>query len=417
VWQYIFINPNRTIMKLKQLLPAIFILIITIVSGCKKENLSSGKGTNELGLISQTAKAWFESQGTNIKNSGLQILGNGEPDWNSTAYYPNENIYITHIKLKDQSIANKYLVEKADKSGKITNANYYIVLTKNKTANPEKIIEIYLFGKDQMPENFSGALLEYDLNNNVVFNSHYKNGKQENKTDKLVHKSNGSKENKESGYVDPNECQGEWICIEWYWQIWVNGELVYEEYLYTTCGCSGVGGGGGGGGGQNCNPALVSPEEIEYNNYVLMQPGSQITSTTVTTTAGTNPINGVTIWAVTGGQIANWQIKATTNYSYYHHRYFDMNLNAFVHTYDLFNYHTVSSYYTGSNTFITSTWTQTSVLDQVFNNNTANTYGTSVVHGTIRHKTNIPLSLPYCGPLSLDQTFEIAPNTLIFYPR
>jgi hypothetical protein len=165
-----------------------------------------------------------------------------------------------------------------------------------------------------------------------------------------------------------------------------------------------------------CDPTLVSPEEEEYNNYVLMGSGSPVTVDANTTTEGPNPISGVHIWTVASGSIANWQIKANTNYSYIHDKYFDINLNAFVHTYNLFNYQTVSSYYIGSNTFITSTWTQTSVLDQVLDNNTSNTHGTSVVHGTIRHVANIPLNIPYC-PRFLDQTFPINPNTLIFNPR
>jgi hypothetical protein len=238
-------------MKFKQLLTAIIILITTIFTGCKKENLPSGTATNQQDLISQTAKAWFGSQGPDIKNAGLQILGKGEPDWNNTAYYPNENIYITHIKLKDETVANKYLVEEADKNGKITNANYYIVLTKDNPATLEKPIEAHLFGKDQMPENFNGALLEYDLNNNVIFSKHYENGLITNEIDKLNFKQNAknTKTGADPDLVNPNECGGETIqvCIDWYWQTWVNGELVYEEFLYTTCGCYATGGGGGGG--------------------------------------------------------------------------------------------------------------------------------------------------------------------------
>ena len=203
-----------------------------------------------------------------------------------------------------------------------------------------------------------------------------------------------------------NEC-GAWYIVEC-WEV-------------ENCPPPPPGGGGGGGGGgpiepPNCNPAMVSPEEEEFNNYVLMQSGSQVTADAPTSTEGQNPISGTHIWTVAGGQVSSWQIKANTNYSYFHDKYYDINLNAFVHTYNLFHYQTVSSYFVGSNSYITTTWTQTSVLDQVLDNNTSNTRGTSIVHGTIRNQASIPLNLPFC-PKVLDVTQTIDPNTLIFNPR
>lgn len=197
-------------------------------------------------------------------------------------------------------------------------------------------------------------------------------------------------------------------CGEWY---------IVECWLEENCP---PGGGGGGGGGPieppTCDPSLVSPEEEEYNNHILMKSSSSVNLDADLTPDGPDPIIGVVNWIVAEGSVANWQIKANTNYSYYHDSYYDANLNAFIHRYDLFNYHTVSSYYVGSNTFIQSTWTQTSVQDQVFNNNTANTKGSSVVHGTIRHVLSLPFNAPYC-PKALDQTVEVNPNTLNFTPR
>jgi hypothetical protein len=173
----------------------------------------------------------------------------------------------------------------------------------------------------------------------------------------------------------------------------------------------------GGGGGEQCDPSLVSPQEEEFNSYKVMANATPVTVDGATSNAGPNPITGTTIWTVAKGLVANWQIKANTQYSYYHYTIFNVPANTVEQSYDLFNYQTVSSYYTGSNTFITSTWTQTSVQDQILNNKTAYTQGKSVVYGTIRHVTNIPLSLPYCGPLALDETNNIDPNTLTFSPR
>ncbi len=202
-----------------------------------------------------------------------------------------------------------------------------------------------------------------------------------------------------------NEC-GEWYIVE-----------CWEE---EDCPPPPPGEGGGGGGGNEdppqCDPSLVSAEEEEYNNYVLMKSSSQVNEDAEITNDGPDPITGVLNWIVAEASIANWQIKANTNYSYYHDKYYDVNLNTFIHKFNLYYYQTVSSYYVGSNTFIQSTWTQTSVQDQVFSNNTANTKGSSVVHGTIRHVLSLPLNVPYC-PKALDQTIEISPNTLNFTPR
>jgi hypothetical protein len=206
---------------------------------------------------------------------------------------------------------------------------------------------------------------------------------------------------------------------------WFNTGECWQEENCSGGGDDGGGGGDDGGGGPDpcqtygacsCDPSLASPQEIEFNNYVLVKSSSQVNVDANITAGGPAPIIGVTNWVVTEGSTANWQIKANTQYSYYHTTIINIPANTTEESYDLFNYQTVSSYYVGSNTFIQSTWTQTSVQDQVLNNKTTYTQGKSVVHGTIRHVLSLPFSAPYC-PKALDQTVEIDPNTLNFTPR
>lgn len=59
------------------------------------------------------------------------------------------------------------------------------------------------------------------------------------------------------------------ICVDWYWQTYVNGVLVYEEFLYQTCECLNSGGGGGGGGGTtSTTPTDLEQCTIALNNIV-----------------------------------------------------------------------------------------------------------------------------------------------------
>ncbi len=272
-------------MKTKTLLLAIATLAIAIFTGCKKENSSTGLDENEQGLISQTAKNWVESQEETTKPPNLKILGSAKPDWKNTIYYPGENLYLTPVNLKNELTAHKYLAETADKNGKITKGNYYIVLSKDKMANPEKIILAHLYNNHQMPESFNGALLEYNLNNNIVSTRHFENGKEVKKTDKLITKA--TEKNKivnpgETNYADPEECGGEVITIDWYWQTWINGVLVYEEYLFSTIYCTNSGGGGGGnsGGGGGSIP----PEQLAESILNVMQNNTHATSQTIENT-------------------------------------------------------------------------------------------------------------------------------------
>ncbi|HRD42668.1 MAG: hypothetical protein JST57_08185 [Bacteroidetes bacterium] len=214
------------------------------------------------------------------------------------------------------------------------------------------------------------------------------------------------------------------ICTDWYeiTTIFYNDGTYDQtvEFLYTQCEPNPMAGGGGGGTGEepNCDPSLVSEEEVMFNDNLLMSAPSSINVTGPDCGGSIWPelVTGVANWIVVQGQIANWEVKAMTEYKYYHDQYYDLNLDALVNTYDLFHYKTISSYYVGSNTFIQTTWTQTAAIDQVFNNNTYDTKGVSKVYGTLRHVQPLPFNEPYC-PKVLDVTQDVPGNTLNFKPR
>lgn len=210
-------------------------------------------------------------------------------------------------------------------------------------------------------------------------------------------------------------------CLDWYWvTTYADGSQTWQ-YLGTTCDCTsgdpmnetlicddGSGGGGSGGGGSSVDEQISN----QFNSYA-QQTSLTVSFSSPSTNYGPDPIADILTWTVVKGLIAGWHVDATTQYKYYHNRHFDINLNGFVHTYNLFDYRTLSTNYIGSNIAIESTWTQTGVLDQVLNNNTANTQGKSTVSGTLRHRLRQPL--PISGSI-LDVT-EAVSGTVNFNPR
>lgn len=61
------------------------------------------------------------------------------------------------------------------------------------------------------------------------------------------------------------ECDGGYVQIDWYYQIWIDNQLVYEEYLYSTTEC--LTGGGGGGGGST---ATFVTTNVDFEVYRLL---------------------------------------------------------------------------------------------------------------------------------------------------
>lgn len=423
--------------------------IILIAISCKKMLSNEDQSASGKTLNSAFVKNWY--YGTFIKTAEWSAAAEKDkqlPDWKNgvvTTIDKSDAVVYPFIKGK-HTFALPGANALTDPQGKRIAAASLSTIAFIKTADNKIVVkEIdyipdwqYLQRKqfnigDMKGENgrsdFSGMVITKDWAGNILSIQTQVDGKTV-KYGRIVKEKKSGNTKKGDNTSSLGECTYTTLCL---WQqdcvliIYGDGMIenecgawyIVECWEVENCPDPPPGGGGGGGGPIEppaCDPNAVSPEEEEFNNYVLMQSSSQVSADAPTSTEGPNPISGTQIWTVAGGQIAGWQIKANTNYSYFHDKYYDINLNAFIHTYDLFHYQTVSSYYVGSNSFITSTWTQTSVQDQVFNNNTANTYGKSIVHGTIRHQANIPLNIPFC-PKVLDVTETIDPNTLIFYPR
>lgn len=219
----------------------VFGLIVAVtITSCRKENVSTNVWASS--QTQQKLESWFHNQIKAGTYTDLPVLGNNEPNWQQTQYNKEENLFITPIKLKDNKRAAKFFVTNEDGNGNFKSGRYYVILNKTGLKNSEA--ENILLGNVQKI-NFTGAVLEYDYQNRLINASHYDNGETRKKVrDIILHNPtlNKVKMNTAPNFVNPCEDE-EPLCIDWYWQTYVNGELIEEEYLYTSCSCSNGGGG------------------------------------------------------------------------------------------------------------------------------------------------------------------------------
>lgn len=422
--------------------------LVLIAISCQKvlSNESSSSATSSKEFNTTFVKNWYVQ--TFVKTADWQNVWAKEKnvvDWKNDNYHKVGTMEVIEYPLQKQKtsllIIHKSLTN--DQIKKLVNASLKRVAFIKNTKNEISVRELdyipdweYLQKKqfdigniyyDKPGSDFTGNLVVKSWNGTILSMFKIDNG--------AIAKKYSF--NAASGTAQ-RRCPGDEACM------WYEDCDFYGDGFYTNCGepymdptdcidtgngCDPMGGGdpcqiygncnesGGGGAGSSpctqCDPTLISPQEEEFNNYVQMASSSPITNNSPTSVAGPDPISGVTIWTVAEGALANWSVKANTEYKYYHYRVF--NTNAFVHEYDLFYYKTVSTYYTGSNSFITSTWNSTSVTDQVINNNTSNTEGKSRVIGTIRHVANYEMKCPFC-PKVLDVTDD-ADKSMTLQPR
>lgn len=248
------------------------ILLIAALSGgiisCKKNNVEHFDAAGKEPV--EKLSAWFDNQRKAIPPSTVAILGADQPDWGQAKYFDEQGLYITPVVLKEKKQAVKFFVARQDEKA-FKDGSYFVFLTAKGTvmSNPEQlIVNRFNTGKTDN-DGFSGAMLQYDLDDKLISAAHYKNGNKTSTADKLVYKPKQERKENDNegpvGSVAPLEC-GEGasqFCIDWFWQTYEEGVLVEEEYLYTTCYCGTSGGGGGSGGGNNgCNMTVSSAQSI-----------------------------------------------------------------------------------------------------------------------------------------------------------
>lgn len=277
-------------------------LAISLLFSCNKSRIKQNSSSDKT-AISEKIEAWLNvtpgfSNYQTVIVEGKEINLLQTIEWEKSKYYVESKTNIIPVRIETTNgklPVFKYIVTIMNDAGNVIECNYYNLLTENITskATEEKIITPDLFKFRKIPENFTGAIIKYDLQNKMLLSRHYDLGVSTNKIDKVVTIKNKSLSLPENlAPLDPG-CNYE--MIDWYWQTWVNGILVYEEYVGSSIVIVCEGGGGGGNGGGNsgpCNMTLAQAQEqlngITFERYLMssctppMPPPQELTSWPIT---------------------------------------------------------------------------------------------------------------------------------------
>jgi len=256
--------------KLKNTLVAAVLLPLAI--GCKRETPDQ-LGAPQSVAAPKTSKVqqWLKHQPQHQRTAGRKA-GNALPNldlaWQAAGFDAATNTHWVPAAFTNSKQLggkpNGYLMATENGQGQITSGQYIMVfpnaqkMGKNKTGlTPEALLN------QEKPKNFSGALLYYDMQGQLTGSKVYEAGQLQPKaTANLAARDEGT------GSPSPNKVQQECggavgtnPCIDWYWQTYVNGVLVSEDYINTTC-CGGTSGGG------SSNGNAVAECQASFNNFV-----------------------------------------------------------------------------------------------------------------------------------------------------
>lgn len=256
----LFFYLNLTIMKTKSIL-LLQLLLFGLFFGCKKQDLNHENSSRKI-LEVVKIKDWLGKQTSNPNTQKILLDGKvfntpQKLQWDKTEYFEESKTSITPISfvsITGNISEYKYLVTYVGEDGEIKQGNYYVIL-KDKSTNAD--ITADLFSLKNIPLDFKGTIIKYDLNNNQVTSKNFVNGQITNNSDKIfLKKSKNQIAVNNNAPLDPG-CG--YVTVDWFWQTWVNGYLVSEEYLFSTSEIVCEGGGGGGG---NNPPTPPTPQEM-----------------------------------------------------------------------------------------------------------------------------------------------------------
>jgi phage tail protein X len=242
-------------------------VVIPLALGCKREPMPQQAATPATAgtTISQKLQQWLKNQPLSISVQGRNSTGNNLPKhtivWGQTRQHQGQ--YTTPLALAHEgrtaSNVQAALTATEDARGQISGGQYVIVLPDTKAmgqAATERDWATQLAQPDNSMTEFTGVALYYNMAGALTASKVYKNGQLlpnakallTAKGQKARPKQLGASKNTASNNRPPSPCGTELVCIEWFLQTFVDGVLVSEVYLYTTCECPGDGSGGGSSG-------------------------------------------------------------------------------------------------------------------------------------------------------------------------
>lgn len=389
----------------------LIILIVLVFVSCKKDIHSS----NEVILVPtskniQDLKTWYTPRilgRDENSNSGILAMASN-PDWEGTKVYENGNVFVTPLKNKNLEHSFSFLESKMSTSGELFSGKLCTLITPESKTFTEldrsEMLEVLTLKK--VPGAVSGILVVYDLTNNDFVLRKIENGIID-----TVQERNFALNKPKIKTQTLRTSSG--VLVDWYLQTYINGALVDEVYLYSSYLDDGT--------DMPITDNLTGPnassdaEIIEMFNNYTQRVSNPATVDASVTSQQTDPISGTFEWTVAQGAIANWSVRATTAYSYYHDMIYNIPTSSVESRYNITNFHTINTRYIGSNFAVLTTWTQGAVNDIVFNNGTANANGKSQVVGTLYHKLKVPL--PGFLSNAVPELSDDVNNYVIWNPR
>ena len=287
-------------MKTKNFLVTVIFLMVATLS-CKKESLNSINDVSNIPSISKLdiIKNWYSTQQKkwpNTSSRDITEIPYGEPDWGKTKVYSytGKTSYIVPFVIISDSITSlnisQFVFFEIDNNKEITKSEYVYFLLDNVGGNNFSIEDLNALAPEaidftDIPSGLKAWVIKYDMIGKFIMSKYLVDGTAEDSDNRF-----------KSTVLDrqPTEICENVVTIDWYWQTWINGELVYEEYLYSTTECGDEGGGGGGGSG-NGGPSGCNMTETEANTFLsdIVYDESLETHITPTSAAYTDDVTGI----------------------------------------------------------------------------------------------------------------------------
>jgi hypothetical protein len=237
--------------QLKNALVAAMLLPLAI--GCKREGVTTAATEP---TVQHKVQQWLNTQ-ARPTGAASRIVGSELPkntlQWELARYSKTAATHFIPAALLQEGKGNPYvragLFATEDAKGQISAGHYIVVIPDQQKMGKEaaqyyNLARLYQPQPQEPPTGFSGAVLYYNSTGQPTTNRVYSNGQwQQGATAVLIAKPLPA--DADANKV-PRNCDGpsQEGCIDWYYQTYVDGVLVYEEYQFTTC-CNSSGGGSG----------------------------------------------------------------------------------------------------------------------------------------------------------------------------
>jgi hypothetical protein len=241
-------------------IPLLLFILLGLIS-CKKDTLNITKGDSASTSEISAAKDWYETQLKTAKVSAKTNIGflKQQLAWEQMVNVEKDYISLIPFNISDAKNNKAYLELLKNEKGEIVSAKYVFLLSNEFVDNTKA--QGLLMNKQNI-DNFSGAKIEYDLNNNLLISTTFKSGVEDKNVVAKVEMKNVPEVQNRS--ID-GECQ-EQVCVAWYWVIYnvETGQIYSAAYMYTSCYCGGI---VDTGGGDQIQPGVARTKNQIYEVF------------------------------------------------------------------------------------------------------------------------------------------------------